>query len=312
MAACLLAAVAAPSVHNTQPWLFRVHDGAVDVLVDRRRHLAVADPEGREMFVSVGAALLNLRVAMTAHGRAPMVRLIPQPEEPDLAATVTVGPAVQVDAETAALADAIAHRHTNRRPYGSTPVRAEVLAELVAAAGVEGVTFTMLDRDARGVVVDVVRSAEARRRSDPRYRAELARWTAAPGGSDGVPPEAFGPRPELAAVPVRDFDPDRVHRRPVARFEREPMIAVLSTTADGPAEWLRAGQGLERVWLAATVRGVVGAPLTQAVEVAELRRLLSGSAGPGVIQSVLRIGYASRTLPTPRRSLSDVLVRETA
>ena len=30
--ACLLAATAAPSVHNTQPWVFRVRPGAPEVV----------------------------------------------------------------------------------------------------------------------------------------------------------------------------------------------------------------------------------------------------------------------------------------
>jgi nitroreductase len=72
---CLLAATAAPSIHNTQPWLFRLRGDTVDVLVDRRRQLHTLDPDGREMFVSVGAAMFNLRVAVRAHGWEARVRL---------------------------------------------------------------------------------------------------------------------------------------------------------------------------------------------------------------------------------------------
>jgi hypothetical protein len=83
MAECLAAAVAAPSIHNSQPWLFQPHGIEVDVIVDRRRQLAVADPDGREMHISVGAALFNLRVAVLGHGRQPLVRLLPDPGRPD-------------------------------------------------------------------------------------------------------------------------------------------------------------------------------------------------------------------------------------
>ena len=112
MAECLAAAVAAPSIHNTQPWLFRPRGTGVDVVVDRRRHLDVADPDGREMHISVGAALFNLRVAMLARGREPLVGLLPDPDRPDLAATVEVGPATAPDAWTRALAEAVDRRHT--------------------------------------------------------------------------------------------------------------------------------------------------------------------------------------------------------
>src|SRR5215467_1573791 len=88
--ACLIAATAAPSVHNTQPWQFRPHVAGVDVLVDRRRQLRTLDPHGREMYVSVGAAVLNLRLALAAHGLRSDVRITPAADEPDLAARVLV------------------------------------------------------------------------------------------------------------------------------------------------------------------------------------------------------------------------------
>jgi hypothetical protein len=312
MSECLRAAIAAPSIHNTQPWLFRLHDTTVDVLVDYQRRLQVADPDGREMHVSVGAALFNLRVAMLAHGRQPLVRLLPDPDQPDLAAVVAVGPEAAVDADTRALAEAVPHRHTNRRPFGSAPIPEAVQAALVAAAQVEGGSLVLVDPIARHDVLNAVRSAEVRQRADARYRAELAAWTAtSPDRTDGVPPKAFGPRPELVALPVRDFDPDRIHPRRVARFEQEPVIAVLYTGGDDRADWLRAGQALERVLLTATVRSLAAAPLTQAMEVAELRRLLGTPHDPRVAQSVLRLGYAVRGLPTPRRPLAAVLVRPT-
>jgi nitroreductase len=310
MAACLQAAIAAPSIHNSQPWLFRLHGAGVDVLADPKRRLDVADPDGREMYESVAAALFNLRVAMHARGRQPVVRTLPDPAEPDLVATVTVGPAVEPDADTVALADAIPRRRTNRRPFGSTPLPHPSRVALVAAARAEGVNLVLVEADARRQVLDIVRRAEQRQRADARYRAELARWTAsAPGRRDGVPPEAFGPRPQLAALPVRDFDPDRVHRRRVARFEGEPTFAILYTPADTRADWLCAGQALERVLLTATVRGLAAAPLTQAMEVADLRQLFGPPHDPAVAQSLLRLGYASGTGPTPRRPLADVLIQ---
>jgi hypothetical protein len=71
---------------------------------------------------------------------------------------------------------------------------------------------------------------------------------------------------------------------------------------------LRAGQALERVLLAATAHGVATTPLTQAIEIPELRHLLDGPAEPGVAQSIVRFGYAGRVRQTPRRPLTDVLL----
>jgi hypothetical protein len=109
-------------------------------------------------------------------------------------------------------------------------------------------------------------------------------------------------------MPVRDFDPGRVYQRPAAAFEHDPTLAVLFTAGDEPADWLTAGQALERVLLTATAYGVASAVLSQAVEVPELRRLVAAPE-PGLVpQSMIRLGYAGRTPPVPRRPLRDVLV----
>ena len=68
LTACVEAAVAAPSIHNSQPWRFRIRDGGIDVFADWDRQLRVIDPSGRELLISIGAAVFNLRVAMRHHG----------------------------------------------------------------------------------------------------------------------------------------------------------------------------------------------------------------------------------------------------
>ena len=50
-------------MHNTQPWLFRIDDGASTCYADTSRQLQAQDPEGRALLMSCGAALLNLRLA---------------------------------------------------------------------------------------------------------------------------------------------------------------------------------------------------------------------------------------------------------
>jgi hypothetical protein len=61
---CVHAATLAPSLHNSQPWRFRLMGEAVEVYADRHRQLEVLDPDGRELMVSVGAAVFTLRLAL--------------------------------------------------------------------------------------------------------------------------------------------------------------------------------------------------------------------------------------------------------
>jgi hypothetical protein len=85
-------AARAPSVHNTQPWRFRVGRSAIGLYCDQRRKLRV-DPIGREMFISCGAALFGLRLAVRSLGYLPVVELLPDPARLQLLARVTLGAA---------------------------------------------------------------------------------------------------------------------------------------------------------------------------------------------------------------------------
>jgi nitroreductase len=306
---CVRAGVAAPSIHNSQPWRFRIHDGGIDVLADRSRQLTVIDPSGRELLVSVGAALFNVRLAIHQQGRAPALRLFPDPAEPALIARIVPAASVRPDASLSALAAAIPQRHTNRRPFTRAVIPAWILEDLTAAATREGATLRVADAVRRGAILSLVRTAERRLRAQGIYRAELTEWTrAAPGRRDGVPPRAFGPCDMLEALPLRDFGltEPRLERRG-EQFEPYPTIVVLSTEGDTERQWLRAGQALQRVLLAATVHHLAATPLTQPLEIPELRRELTDTTADQWAQVILRLGYGEPTTRTPRRPLADVL-----
>jgi hypothetical protein len=308
---CLVAATAAPSIHNTQPWLFRPRGDTVDVLVDRRRQLPTLDPSGREMFVSIGAAVFNLRVAVRAHGRETQVRLMPDRNQPDIVATLLTRQAAAPPAAVVALAEAIPRRHTNRRPFADKPVPYGTMVELASAAAAEEATLLAVDPALRDGVLSLTRTADNRMRSNLRYRAELAAWTT-PGGvgrRDGVPRQAFGPRDLHTALPLRDFALGTGAPTTTVTFEPDPTLILLFTTGDAPADWLRAGAALQRVLLTATLRGLAATPLSQLLEVPKLRALLADSITGEVVQTVLRIGYPTTLAPaTPRRAIEDVIV----
>jgi hypothetical protein len=287
-----------------------VRDGGVDLLLDWNRRLAVIDPTARAAVMSVGAALLNLRVAVRDHGRTPVLRLRPTYDRAGVLARITLGVPVGRSETARRLARAIPRRRTNRRPFTGVPIPMEVRAELIAAAAAEDAVLAFLDPASTGTVLGLVRAAENRWRHDPRYWAELDRWTRGLADRrDGVPAVAFGPRPEDDSIPLRDFGLSATsgHRR-TELFEVAPTVAVLYTVGDGVRQWLRAGQALQRVLLTATVRSVAASLMTQPLELSDLRpRLVDGGWHP---QAILRLGYGPQAAASPRRPLSDVLSLE--
>lgn len=303
VAACLEAAIAAPSVMNTQPWRFQAHPTGVDVFVDRARQLTVADPDGRELLISIGAALMNLRLALLDHGCQPVVRR-PRAGRGDLVATVGFGPAAAPDATVRALAGAIGRRHTNRRPYADMVVPATAIEELGAAATAEGAAMSTVHPVGRDAILSLARSADVRLRADEEYLRELAAWVhPGPGRGDGLPAQVLGAADAGGVIPLRDTS-DAATAVP---FERHPTLLLLSTAGDAPPDWLRAGQALQRCLLTATVRQLAAQPITQLLEVASLRQLLTDPATHRHPQMILRLGYAQPAPVTPRRPLQHVL-----
>jgi nitroreductase len=307
---CVEAAVAAPSLHNSQPWRFAIRPGGIDVYADRRHQLTVVDPLGREMVISLGAAVLNLRLAIHQSGWLPLCEAWPDPDEPDLVARVRPGPAVSPDPETVALAAAIPRRHTNRRPFERVMVPTTCLDEMAGAASAEGAVLSIADTAARSAILDLARTAELRLRAQGRYRAELASRTM-PGRTrrDPVRPQPGGAWNALETMPLRDFgltmpEPRRHHEE----LEPYPTVLVLSTAGDEPDHWLRAGQAMQRVLLVATVHGLVATPTSRPLELPELRDLITARGSGMRAQLVLRVGYGQPAAASGRRPLADLLV----
>ena len=64
------AGILASNPHNSQPWLFRITDSAIDLFADPSRQIGVIDPFRREMYIGLGCALENMVLAAAAEGFA--------------------------------------------------------------------------------------------------------------------------------------------------------------------------------------------------------------------------------------------------
>jgi hypothetical protein len=303
----------APSLHNSQPWSFRVRTDVIELHADPRRQLAVADPGGWEMRMSCGAALFTLRLALLDLGVRPLVTVLPDRGRPDLIAEVRRGGTTRATPEHRRLLAAVPRRRTNRHPFSDDVVTPAERYALRRAAVDEGAWLHFVTEPDQ---VDAVRSLAARahreQAADPAFVSELRRWTGtAHERTDGVPAAAGGPRPAPQDQWVlRDFSAGTgaQQRGPGKDFESDPLIAVLTSHLSGPRADVRAGEALQRVLLTATADGLSASFLSHIVEVewarSELRRLIAAPLAPHV---VLRIGRGWPVVATPRHPVADLL-----
>lgn len=308
----LEAATRAPSVHNSQPWRFVVGPRRIAVHADPERQLQVADAPGRALLVSCGAAVLNLRVAAEHLGFHPRVRILPAPDDPTAVAVLDVDHRHRRAGGLADLYPAVAARRTNRYPFSGRRVPQSVLAEVIEAVDLEHAVLRVYDDPAEvDRVVGLIRAAELDASLTlPGAAAERADWVGRGREGEGVPAASLGPRPTSIRAPHRDLAPGPDPDRERVPFETTPTIAVLSTLTDHRADWVRAGMALERALLVLTRAGLSASFMNQPVELPDVRWLLrSPVTGLGQAQMVLRIGYGPPVPPTPRRPLTEVVVR---
>ncbi|SEG85611.1 hypothetical protein SAMN04489712_11845 [Thermomonospora echinospora] len=313
----------APSVHNTQPWRFGIGDRRISLRADNERRLDCTDPSGREMMISCGAALFTLTLALRQLGYAPRVRLLPAPDRPCLLADVDVDvPAAApetVNPEVARLYEQIRERHTHRGAFRPGQVTAGLPALLQVEARREGVTLRVItDTHAQATLGALTGAAEHLGRADPGIGAELFRWAPAPGDrrENGVHPDTYPRRAERTEpdFPGRDFargqgwGTDAPADEP-AEQPSAGMVVLLTTPQDTPADWLRAGQALQRVLLRAQAEeGVSAAFHTQALEVPELRGLIRTRLCDGDHpQMLMRLGVAGTRRKSVRRPVHAVV-----
>lgn len=301
-------AVLAPSSHNTQPWLFRISESAIDLYADRTRALPVNDPDDRELAISCGCALMNLRVAAAEGGSGSRVQLHPSAHEPDWLARVSLSPQSGGATAEAGLVEFIECRRTYRRRFAAREVNSAALEQMSEAAKLEGSWLRpILPEDARQQAASLVAEGDAEQWANPSWRGELAAWMHPRRTGDGLSVPALAT--PVARLVVRTFDlGGGVGAKDRKLAESSPLLAVLGTEDDGEGDWLLAGQALQRVLLVACRNDLQASYLNQPVQVASLRPRLRDLVGGAFPQILLRIGYPVEELSAaPRRAIEDVV-----
>ncbi len=332
------AARRAPSGGNMQPWRIVSHNNSVIVELDPK-YTSTMDVAYRASAVAIGAATFNARVAASALGVLGPVTITEDDERIPLRAVVKL--AAGRDDTLAALYGPMLDRGTNRHRGTPSQLTTATVADLTAAARVEGSTLRLLT-----IRTDIERAAAILAATDrirylqPRLHAEMISELRWPGddSSDGLDIRSL----ELAAADMATLDILRrgdVMAR-LAQWQAGEALGqdvterVLSSSALGVVtiaghtltDYARAGAAVEAVWVAAEQHGMGVQPVSPvflyahgdrdldelaAEHVAELRdlqgqfRSLTGT-GPDEAQAlVLRFSHAPGASVRSRRRAAN-------
>jgi nitroreductase len=301
-------AILAPSNRNSQPWRWQISGDTAELYADRMRALPYVDPDDRELMLSCGAALMNLRVAIGHFGHSCNFQLLPDHTDPDLLALVRLGEAQISSGDDDLLFEAITRRHTNRHPFLERDLPDTLQGILKEEARREGAQlFFIEDVEERLEIINLIVRGDQEQGADPQFLQETTTWIRPNRfeSSDGIPQIALGGG--MGSRFTRDIGAAQADKNRMLAWSA-PALAVLETTQDSPRAWLEAGQALERVLLRAGAEGVQASFFNSPIEIVDMwPKLHEILKHAGLPQMILRLGYpAQDSSPTPRRSISEV------
>lgn len=302
----------APSLYNTQPWLWVADGGRLDLFLDPSR-VVHADRSMREAHIGCGGVLEHLRVAMAAAGWTADIERFPTADNPVHLARMAFAPADGVTDEQRRRADAILGRRTDRLPFFAPSDWESFEPLLRSIIDTEVVRLDVLQEEMRPRLVEAAELTESLRRYDSAYHSELNWWTVPFEVSEGIPHSSLVSVAEYDRVGVnRAFPFTHNSERRTAIVHDYSEILMLSTDDDSPANALACGETLSAVLLECTMAGLATCPVSHLTELSVSRELLAALTNHTDLPQVLiRVGVAPALdtpgPPTPRRPLADVL-----
>jgi nitroreductase len=299
-------AILAPSSLNSQPWKFSVQDDIVEVSIDKNKWLKTADPDQREAHISVGCALENLLITAEHFGYGHSVEYFPEGDS-GVAAKVKLSPGVAAEKpRTGVLFDMITRRSTNHNVYETRPVSETEMACLHDCCYEDGFRLfstNEADNEAglRQKVDDLIARADAIQLTDRSYKEELASCI----GQGNFGASWLMAKVSQLAVTYLNISKGQMKKDSEMLLSAPSLIALCSSANDRKSQVI-AGQIYERIALTAVHLGLAVHPMSQILEVPEIKtELISLLPVKDVFpQHTFRLGYAETEKGhTPRRPL---------
>jgi len=311
-------AIKAPSVHNSQPWKFKLGDNSITIFPDYERILPVADQDSRELFISLGCALENLIIAAGYFGYHTKIEMkMEDPFKESIRVELSSGNNQNYDQ----LFKNIEIRQSTRSKYNKALIPPEDIEKLNEAGNQDQVLFLLLT--APGYIepiIEITKRATVLQLFRKEFINELMQWirfnrrTAKKTG-DGLYSGTIG----SPSVPKwlgklfmnLTFDPKREARKNVNLMKNSSGILIFIAKENNKEAWVNLGRSFQRVALTATSLNINHAHINSACEEIAARKKLAEVLQLNHEEQpllIIRIGYSAKRPYSFRRPLEEVLI----
>lgn len=310
----------APSVHNTQPWVFRLRGNTLEFLVEPSRMLHAGDPTTRELWISLGIMLETIIQSAAALGIK--IKIISQQVESlkRPIATIQIG-SINPAAQDKELLKTILGRYTHRGSLSQKPITQSILKNLKTIKDtphLHAVDIVAVNsRRHIELASKLTRRGFTLAFSSSLFRQELSHlihpnWTQAHTGLPGfvLNKNAFEALWEKWSI-LLGINNGAKAKAEADRVDRVPLLVFIGTTGDVPKHWFSAGQAYTLATLELTRQGLVHSTIAAPIEAADYHIELEAALGiKSRLQCMLLVGYptrAKRARRAPRLSVNELL-----
>lgn len=297
-------AIKAPSGHNAQPWLFEQEGDSIFIMPDYSRSLPVADPDNRELFISLGCAAETAMIAARYYGYNTFLDIEMLHEPMRLKIILERSERI----EKPELFSFINLRQTTRNLYDGRPVSDAELIKLkrIVSESVIGVDFYTGQSEIRKLAPYII-EANAIQMKNPSFKKELIYWMRfsekeAMQKGDGLYVACSGV-PSMGRMlgnfVLKNFVTAKSeNKRLLKQLNNSTVVALFTSTGDNIEDWIKAGMAFQRFALTATKFGLSHSHLNSPCQIAQVRDKMKTELGlNGVFpQLIIRLGY-SKNMP---------------
>jgi len=303
----------APSSHNTQPWSVKIKDNTIYLYADFSRSLHFSDPENRELYISLGAALQNTLYATRGLGFDYKLKYFPKSDN-ELVAEISLNLAGKGKLDEEMLL-AMRNRHSNRNVYEDREIPKDVIDSLKRLVKDLGVELNIVTgKKEKSKLADLVAAGTLEAMESKGFKDELSKWVRHnwTWAHDGMPGYGFNMplvMSFLSPVAIKYFNIGSMQAKTEKTLiNSSSAVAVISGKNEVPT-WVKAGQAYDRIILDATKKGIKSATMTAAVEIGEhhkkIMEILGSSQRPLVM---FRLGYCDKVPKgTPKRTVQEII-----
>lgn len=308
--------ILAPSTHNSQPWTFEFSEpNKITIKPNWERKLIAADPNNRNLYISLGCSLTNIRISAGYFGFGIEEEIKKIDNEYRIYLEFKKG---KIFHDLSRLAPEISRRFSDKSIYLDklVPKKFLNLTEKNVAKSGQKISY-VLSQGSRDLIADMYLNIGSQYSADPSFRSELSKWLKQNDTRDGDGMPGFVSGLSLIQSKIGKFLikylpplPKIQVKKDSEHLRRGPVIGLISSSSNQPADYIRTGELYQEIALLSSEVGLSMTPMTALIEKTEshagLKKIFKFSQPHP--QMFFRLGYSKAGYyHTPRNSVEEHL-----